>query len=131
LKSKTLENITIYTDLTAGASDADLMVEAATERIDLKLKIFTEADQILPQHAILASNTSSISITRIAAATQRPDKVIGMHFMNPVPVMKLVEVIRGYSTSGRRQTPLCSCRNHWVRCRLKSMTIRDLSPIEF
>ena len=100
VKSKTLENITIYTDLTAGASDADLMVEAATERIDLKLKIFTEADQILPQHAILASNTSSISITRIAAATQRPDKVIGMHFMNPVPVMKLVEVIRGYSTSG-------------------------------
>jgi len=99
IKTETLSNITIFTDLATGASDADLMVEAATERLDLKLKIFTEADQILPQEAILASNTSSISITRIAAATSRPDKVIGMHFMNPVPVMKLVEVIRGYSTT--------------------------------
>lgn len=99
IKTETLSNITIFTDLATGASDADLMVEAATERLDLKLKIFTEADRILPQGAILASNTSSISITRIAAATSRPDKVIGMHFMNPVPVMKLVEVIRGYSTT--------------------------------
>jgi len=94
----TLSNITTYTSLAEGASDVDLLVEAATERLDLKLKIFTEADQIVPERAILASNTSSISITKIASATKRPDKVIGMHFMNPVPVMKLVEVIRGYKT---------------------------------
>ena len=74
-------------------------MEAATERVDLKLKIFTELDQICNPDTILASNTSSISITKIAAATKRPDKVIGMHFMNPVPVMKLIEVIRGYATS--------------------------------
>lgn len=99
VKASTLDNITISTSLADAANDADLLVEAATERLDLKLKIFLEADQILPAHAILASNTSSISITKIASATQRPDKVIGMHFMNPVPVMKLVEVIRGYETS--------------------------------
>lgn len=98
-KARTLANISIHTNMADGASDADLMVEAATERLDLKLKIFTEADQIVPAHAILASNTSSISITKIASVTRRPEKVIGMHFMNPVPVMKLVEVIRGYSTS--------------------------------
>jgi len=98
-KARTLTNISIHTNMADGASDADLMVEAATERLDLKLKIFTEADQIVPAHAILASNTSSISITKIASVTRRPEKVIGMHFMNPVPVMKLVEVIRGYSTS--------------------------------
>ena len=98
-KTATLNNINISTSLTEAASDADLLVEAASERMDIKLKIFTEADQILPEHAILASNTSSISITKIASATKRPDKVIGMHFMNPVPVMKLVEVIRGYATS--------------------------------
>ena len=97
-KLATLSNITTYTSLAEGASDVDLLVEAATERLDLKLKIFTEADQIVPERAILASNTSSISITKIASATKRPDKVIGMHFMNPVPVMKLVEVIRGYKT---------------------------------
>ncbi|QLH30065.1 MAG: 3-hydroxybutyryl-CoA dehydrogenase [Candidatus Parvibacillus calidus] len=97
-KLATLSNITTYTSLAEGASDVDLLVEAATERLDLKLKIFTEADQIVPERAILASNTSSISITKIASATKRPDKVIGMHFMNPAPVMKLVEVIRGYKT---------------------------------
>lgn len=97
-KLATLSNITTYISLAEGASDVDLLVEAATERLDLKLKIFTEADQIVPERAILASNTSSISITKIASATKRPDKVIGMHFMNPVPVMKLVEVIRGYKT---------------------------------
>ena len=97
-KLATLSNITTYTSLAEGASDVDLLVEAATERLDLKLKIFTEADQIVPERAILASNTSSISITKIASATKRPDKVIGMHFMNPVPVMKLVEASRGYKT---------------------------------
>lgn len=98
-KTATLGRINISTSLTEAAADADLLVEAASERMDIKLKIFTEADQILPEHAILASNTSSISITKIASATKRPDKVIGMHFMNPVPIMKLVEVIRGYATS--------------------------------
>ncbi len=98
-KATTLANIKTYTNLAEGASDVDLLVEAATERLDLKLKIFAEADQIVPDRAIMASNTSSISITKIASATKRPDKIIGMHFMNPVPVMKLVEVIRGYKTS--------------------------------
>jgi len=98
-KQATLANISISTSLADSGTDADMMVEAASERMDIKLKIFMEADQILPAHAILASNTSSISITKIASATRRPDKIIGMHFMNPVPVMKLVEVIRGYATS--------------------------------
>ncbi len=97
-KDNTLANLSTYTSFDYSAN-ADLVVEAATERIDLKLKIFTELDQICNPDTILASNTSSISITKIAAATKRPDKVIGMHFMNPVPVMKLVEVIRGYATS--------------------------------
>lgn len=97
-KERTLSNITAYTSLQEGAVHADLVIEAATEQSDLKLKIFRELDQIAPEQAILASNTSSISITRIAAVTRRPEKVIGMHFMNPVPVMKLVEVIRGYLT---------------------------------
>ncbi|MTB50829.1 3-hydroxybutyryl-CoA dehydrogenase [Lewinella sp. W8] len=91
--------ITTFTDLGAGAQDAGLVVEAATENVDLKLRIFGDLDTAAPADAILATNTSSISITRIAAATKRPDKVIGMHFMNPVPIMKLVEVIRGYATS--------------------------------
>ena len=78
--------------------DADLVVEAATENIDLKLKIFQQIDEAAPADCILASNTSSISITKIAAATKRPEQVIGMHFMNPVPVMKLVEIINGYAT---------------------------------
>ncbi len=98
-KTNTLNNITTFTDLNAGVSEADLIVEAATENIDLKLKIFKQMDEAAPASAILSTNTSSISITKIAAATNRPDKVIGMHFMNPVPVMKLVEIIRGYSTS--------------------------------
>ncbi len=98
-KANTLANIATSTNLKTAASDADLIVEAATENIDLKLKIFAQMDEVAPAGAILATNTSSISITKIAAVTKRPDKVIGMHFMNPVPVMKLVEVIRGYATS--------------------------------
>lgn len=94
-----LANISTQTDLKSAVSSADLIVEAATENVDLKLKIFKQLDELAPIHTILATNTSSISITQIAAVTKRPDKVIGMHFMNPVPVMKLVEVIRGYMTS--------------------------------
>lgn len=98
-KAATLSRLHTHTNLQVGAADADLVVEAATENIDLKLNIFRDIDAVCPDHTILASNTSSISITRIAAATKRPEKVIGMHFMNPVPVMKLVEVIRGYATT--------------------------------
>ena len=93
-----LENISTQIDLAAGVSHADLVVEAATENIDLKLKIFSDLDAHAPANCILATNTSSISITKIAAATKRPQSVIGMHFMNPVPVMKLVEIINGYAT---------------------------------
>lgn len=100
-KESTLKNITIHTVLEVGVSNADLVVEAATENIEIKLNIFRELDKVCPETTILASNTSSISITKIASVTKRPDKVIGMHFMNPVPVMKLVEVIRGYSTSDK------------------------------
>jgi 3-hydroxybutyryl-CoA dehydrogenase len=99
VKKSALGNITTFTDLKTGVQDADLVVEAATENIDLKLKIFKDLDEACPAQAILASNTSSISITKIASVTKRPEKVIGMHFMNPVPIMKLVEVIRGYSTT--------------------------------
>ena len=98
-RSATLKRLTTFTDMKEGVANAGLIVEAATENIDLKLKIFQQLDAIAPSDAILATNTSSISITKIAAATGRPEKVIGMHFMNPVPVMKLVEVIRGYATS--------------------------------
>ncbi|MFL0099382.1 3-hydroxybutyryl-CoA dehydrogenase [Tenacibaculum maritimum] len=98
-KSSTLKNITTYTSIEAGTKTANLVVEAATENVDLKLKIFKTLDEICPKETILATNTSSISITQIAAATNRPEKVIGMHFMNPVPIMKLVEIIRGYNTS--------------------------------
>ena len=98
-KAATLQNISTHTDMSAAVKSSDLVVEAATERVDLKLKIFEQLDQAAPADTILATNTSSISITKIAAVTNRPDKVIGMHFMNPVPVMKLVEVIRGYATS--------------------------------
>jgi 3-hydroxybutyryl-CoA dehydrogenase len=98
-KQDTLGRITTQTDLKTGVSSAELVVEAATENVDLKLRIFADMDAHSPENAILASNTSSISITKIAAATKRPQQVIGMHFMNPVPVMKLVEVIRGYATS--------------------------------
>lgn len=99
VKTTTLKNITTHTDLSKAATNADLVVEAASENTDIKFKIFKQLDEICPPDTILASNTSSISITQIAAVTKRPDKVIGMHFMNPVPIMKLVEVIRGYSTS--------------------------------
>lgn len=98
-KQNTLENISTYTDLAEGVKSADLVVEAATENVDLKLKLFKDLDYLAPSDCLLATNTSSISITQIAAVTKRPSQVIGMHFMNPVPVMKLVEVIRGYSTS--------------------------------
>ena len=98
-KATTLGNITTCTTMAEGVKNVDLVVEAATENIDLKLKIFKDLDEATDKNVILATNTSSISITQIAAVTSRPDKVIGMHFMNPVPVMKLVEIIRGYSTS--------------------------------
>lgn len=98
-KTATLNNIKTFTSIEEGVKDVDLVVEAATENIDLKLKIFEDIDEACGANTILATNTSSISITKIAAVTGRPDKVIGMHFMNPVPVMKLVEVIRGYNTS--------------------------------
>ena len=98
-KKDTLGNINTYTSIKEGVQYAGLVVEAATENIDLKLKIFKELDDVCPADTILASNTSSISITKIASVTSRPEMVIGMHFMNPVPIMKLVEVIRGYSTS--------------------------------
>ncbi len=98
-KKATLERINTHEKLEEGVKEAGLVVEAASEAVDTKLKIFETMDANAPEDAILASNTSSISITRIASATARPEKVIGMHFMNPVPVMKLVEVIRGYSTS--------------------------------
>ncbi len=98
-KSETLANISITTDLKTGVSNADLVVEAATENASIKLQLFKDIDAAAPAHCILASNTSSISITKIAAVTSRAEKVIGMHFMNPVPVMKLVEVINGYKTS--------------------------------
>lgn len=103
-KQSTLNNIIVFTSIAEGSKNADLVVEAATENADLKLKIFTELDSCTPTKCILASNTSSISITRIASATKRSHKVIGMHFMNPVPVMKLVEVIRGYNTSDETST---------------------------
>ena len=98
-KSKTIAKLITRTNLAEGVAKADLVVEAATERLELKLNLFEQIDQHAPAHAILATNTSSISITKIAAATKRSEQVIGMHFMNPVPIMKLVEVIRGYSTS--------------------------------
>jgi len=99
-KLRTLENINTETDLST-AQDADLVIEAATENAEIKLGIFKQLDEICKSDTILASNTSSISITRIGAATNRPEKVIGMHFMNPVPIMKLVEVIRGYATTDK------------------------------
>ncbi len=98
-KTATLANITTKTSIQEGVSNADLVVEAATENSDIKKSIFTQLDQYAPAHCILASNTSSISITQLANATQRPSQVIGMHFMNPVPVMKLVEIINGHATS--------------------------------
>ena len=98
-KTKTLNNIETFTEMSSAVKGLDLVVEAATENMDIKLTIFSQLDELCDEHTILGSNTSSISITKIASATKRADKVIGMHFMNPVPVMKLVEVIRGYATS--------------------------------
>ena len=98
-KAQTLANLSTSNSIETGVANAELVVEAATENVDLKLKIFQTLDANAPANCILASNTSSISITKIASSTNRPAQVIGMHFMNPVPVMKLVEVIRGYSTS--------------------------------
>ncbi|PID67598.1 MAG: 3-hydroxybutyryl-CoA dehydrogenase [Flavobacteriia bacterium] len=99
VKDDTLGNITTFTSLKEGVKHADLVVEAATENVKIKLEIFKDIDKHTKPECILATNTSSISITEIAAVTKRPDKVIGMHFMNPVPIMKLIEIIRGYSTS--------------------------------
>ncbi len=98
-KNTTLSNITTFTNVENGVKNVDLVVEAATENVDLKLKIFKNLDSICDEKTVLATNTSSISITQIAAVTNRSEKVIGMHFMNPVPIMKLVEIIRGYNTS--------------------------------
>ena len=98
-KNTTLGNISTYTSIKEGVQYASLVIEAATENVDLKLKIFKNLDEVCPEDTILATNTSSISITQIAAVTNRPEKVIGMHFMNPVPIMKLVEIIRGYNTT--------------------------------
>jgi 3-hydroxybutyryl-CoA dehydrogenase len=98
-KNQAIANINSSTELSKGVSNADLVIEAATENVGIKLQIFKDIDAAAPAHCILSSNTSSISLTKIAAVTNRPDKVIGMHFMNPVPVMKLVEVINGYKTS--------------------------------
>ena len=99
IKISTLNKISIYTDIVEGVKDADLVIEAATENIDIKLSLFKKLDKLCTPKTILASNTSSISITQIAAVTKRPAQVIGMHFMNPVPIMKLVEVIKGKNTS--------------------------------
>jgi 3-hydroxybutyryl-CoA dehydrogenase len=99
IKESTLGNISTYTTIAEGVAEADLVVEAATENVPLKLSIFEQIDKSAPADCILATNTSSISITKIGAATSRPQQVIGMHFMNPVPVMKLVEIINGYATT--------------------------------
>ncbi|WZL89128.1 3-hydroxybutyryl-CoA dehydrogenase [Salinimicrobium sp. 3283s] len=98
-KTNTLNNITTFTQISEGVKNVDLVVEAATENVDLKLKIFKQLDETCSSETVLASNTSSISITKIASVVSNPERVIGMHFMNPVPVMKLVEIIRGYNTS--------------------------------
>ena len=98
-KTNTLANISTYTSIENGVKNTDLIIEAATENLDLKLKIFKQLSDVCGHNTILATNTSSISITQIAAVTAKPEQVIGMHFMNPVPIMKLVEIIRGYNTS--------------------------------
>ncbi len=109
VKASTLSNLKTFTSLKEGVSKSDLVVEAATENISIKLDLFRELDAFCQPHTILASNTSSISITKIASVTKRGDKIIGMHFMNPVPVMKLVEVIRGYSTSDEVTATIFDC----------------------
>ena len=98
-KAKTITNIITYTDIKDGVVGVDLVIEAATENVDLKLKIFKQLNEVCSHNTILATNTSSISITQIGAVVSHPERVIGMHFMNPVPIMKLVEIIRGYNTS--------------------------------
>jgi len=98
-KEETIENISTFTEISDAVGSCDLVIEAASEKLEIKLSIFRELDELTSDDCILASNTSSISITKIASVTSKPDKVIGMHFMNPVPIMKLVEVIRGYNTS--------------------------------
>jgi 3-hydroxybutyryl-CoA dehydrogenase len=100
-KKNTLSNISTFTKISEGVKGADLVVEAATENVELKLSIFEQLDELCAANTILASNTSSISITKIASVVSNPERVIGMHFMNPVPVMKLVEIIRGYNTSDK------------------------------
>ena len=105
-KTATLNNISTFTEIAKGIENVDLVVEAATENVNLKLNIFKELDDVCASNTILATNTSSISITQIAAVTARPEKVIGMHFMNPVPIMKLVEIIRGYNTSDEVTTTI-------------------------
>ena len=114
-KIQTLKNITTHTQLSSGIPNTDLVVEAATERLEIKLGLFKEMDAIAAPNTILATNTSSISITKIAAATARPEKVIGMHFMNPVPIMKLVEIIRGYNTSDATNTRPKHCTTRMTR----------------
>lgn len=121
-KTSILNNITTYTDLKSGVEHVDLVIEATTERIDLKLKIFKELDQFCKPKAILASNTSSLSITKIASVTNRAGQVIGMHFMNPVPVMKLVEVIRGYATSNE---VTCSIMNLATKLNKTPVEVHD------
>ena len=111
-KETTLQRISTSTDLKKAVQDADLVVEAATENLEVKLNIFKELDKHCPEKTILASNTSSISITKIASATQRPEKVIGMHFMNPVPIMTLVELIKGYSTSDETCNSIIELTKH-------------------
>src|SRR5215204_1977603 len=111
IKESSLKNISTFTSIASGVKDADLVVEAATESPELKLNIFKQLDECAPATCILATNTSSISITKIAAATKRPQQVIGMHFMNPVPVMKLVEIINGYATKSEITDKIVSLTN--------------------
>lgn len=111
-KLHTIANITTFTSIKDGVNKVDLVVEAATEHLEIKLDIFKTLDAVCAENTILASNTSSISITQIGAATKRPDKVIGMHFMNPVPIMKLVEIIRGYSTSDEVTNTIMEVSRH-------------------
>ena len=130
-KSETLSNISTFTDMKSGVIGVDLVVEAATENMDVKLKIFSQLDEICAPHVLLASNTSSISITKIGAATNRADKVIGMHFMNPVPVMKLVEIIRGYATSDEVTNRIMQLSKDLKNRLLRLTTILALLPTAF
>jgi 3-hydroxybutyryl-CoA dehydrogenase len=128
-KQRALNNVVTATDMPQAVKDRELVVEAASEDVDTKLNLFTELANNTDPSCILATNTSSISITKIAAVTGRDDKVIGMHFMNPVPVMKLIEVVRGYSTSDSvTRTIMEKAESNWARCPRKPMTIRVLFP---